>query len=153
MLFPVLETERLFLRQLTQNDAKDLFEYFSLDEVMEYYDLETFTQLKDAEKFITHFNTEFENKRGFRWALELKSEKKVIGSCGYHNWFREHFKAESGYELHPEFWGQSYMKEAMLSILTFGFETMHLHRVEPLLILPIFLPRSFCFQLGFRKKE
>lgn len=49
MLFPVLETERLFLRQLTQNDAEDLFEYFSLDEVMEYYDLETFTQLKDAE--------------------------------------------------------------------------------------------------------
>ncbi|MEY8758303.1 GNAT family N-acetyltransferase [Chryseobacterium tongliaoense] len=130
MLFPVLETERLSLRQLTQNDAEDLFEYFSLDEVMEYYDLETFTRLQDAENLINHFNTQFENKKGFRWAIELKSEKKVIGTCGYHNWFHEHFKAELGYELHPEFWRQSYMKEAMLPILTFGFETMHLHRIE-----------------------
>lgn len=130
MEFPVLETERLILRQLTPNDAPDLFEYFSQEEVMEYYDLEAFQTLDDAQRIIQHFNGEFERGKGFRWALELKSEKKVIGTCGYHNWHREHFRAEIGYELNPLFWRQSYMKEAILPILTFGFESMRLHRVD-----------------------
>ncbi|QIY91691.1 GNAT family N-acetyltransferase [Chryseobacterium gallinarum] len=130
MEFPVLETERLFLRQLTIHDTEDLFEYFSQDEVMEYYDLETFKTLEDAQRIIRHFNSEFGKGKGFRWALELKSEKKVIGTCGYHNWYREHSRAEIGYELNPLFWRQSYMKEAILPILTFGFESMGLHRVD-----------------------
>ncbi|AZA81457.1 GNAT family N-acetyltransferase [Chryseobacterium lactis] len=130
MEFPVLETERLILRQLTLSDSQDVFEYFSQDQVMKYYDLEAFKSLEDARNIIEHFNTEFENGKGFRWALELKSEKKVIGTCGYHNWYREHFRAEIGYELNPLFWKQSFMKEAILPILTFGFESMQLHRVD-----------------------
>ncbi|PWN64460.1 GNAT family N-acetyltransferase [Chryseobacterium oncorhynchi] len=130
MEFPVLETERLILRQLTLNDSEDLFEYFSQDEVMEYYDLDTFKTLEDAQHIIQHFNSEFKERKGFRWALELKSEKKVIGTCGYHNWYHEHFKAEIGYELNPLYWQQSFMKEAILPILTFGFESMRLHRVD-----------------------
>lgn len=90
MEFPVLETERLILRQLTLNDTEDLFEYFSQDQVMEYYDLAPFKTLEDSQKIIQHFNSEFEKGKGFRWALELKSEKKVIGTCGYHNWYRDH---------------------------------------------------------------
>lgn len=130
MIYPVLETERLLLRQLTPDDAEDLFAYFSLDEVMEFYDLETFKTLEDAQNIITYFNDEFEKGKGFRWALELKSEKKVIGTCGYHNWYPAHSRAEIGYELNPQFWRNSYMKEAILPILIFGFESMRLHRVD-----------------------
>ncbi len=68
MEFPVLETERLILRQLTLNDTPDLFEYFSLEEVMEYYDLEAFKSIEDAQRIIQHFNSEFEKGKGFRWA-------------------------------------------------------------------------------------
>lgn len=128
MTYPVLETERLLLRQLTILDTEDLFEYFSLDEVMQYYDLDTFKDKKEAENIIRHFNNEFESGKGFRWAIELKSEKKIIGTCGYHNWFHDHFKSEVGYELNPKYWRKAYMKEAILPIVTFGFETMELHR-------------------------
>ncbi|HCA08804.1 GNAT family protein [Chryseobacterium sp.] len=130
MIYPVLETERLLLRQLAPHDAEDLFEYFSLDEVMEYYDLAPFKTLEDAQNIITYFNNEFEKGKGFRWALELKSEKKVIGTCGYHNWYPEHFRAEIGYELNPKYWKKSYMKEAILPILIYGFESMRLHRID-----------------------
>lgn len=130
MEFPVLETERLILRQLTLDDTQDLFEYFSLEEVMEYYDLEAFKSIEDAQRIIQHFNSEFEKGKGFRWALQLKSNGKVIGTCGYHNWYREHSRAEIGYELNPLFWRQAYMKEAILPILTYGFESMRLHRVD-----------------------
>lgn len=152
MTYPILETERLLLRQLTLLDTKDLFEYFSLDEVMEYYDLETFKTLEDAENVIQLFNKEFEEGKGFRWAIELKSEKKVIGTCGYHNWHKEHFKAEIGYELNPKFWKKSYMKEAILPILIFGLETMKLHRVEAFIDPANISSEKLLLSLGFNEE-
>jgi ribosomal-protein-alanine N-acetyltransferase len=129
MEFPVLETERLILRQLTLNDTPDLFEYFSLEEVMEYYDLEHLNlwKMHNASFSISTVNLKKEKASAGPW---LKSNGKVIGTCGYHNWYREHFRAEIGYELNPLFWRQAYMKEAILPILTFGFESMRLHRVD-----------------------
>ncbi|ASW75286.1 acetyltransferase [Chryseobacterium piperi] len=152
MDFPILETERLILRQLTHNDAKDLFEYFSLDIVMEYYDLATFVKLEEAEEVIEHFNTEFKNKKGYRWAIELKEEKKVIGTCGYHNWFHEHFKAEIGYELNPKFWQKAYMTEAIKPILAFGFNEMNLHRVEAFIDPANISSEKLLLSTGFQKE-
>lgn len=36
----------------------------------------------------------------------MKSEDRIIGTCGFHNWSKEHYKAEIGYELAPEYWRQ-----------------------------------------------
>ncbi len=44
--FPILETERFELRQITQNDSLDVFQYFSLDEVTRFYDVESFRDIK-----------------------------------------------------------------------------------------------------------
>jgi ribosomal-protein-alanine N-acetyltransferase len=43
--FPELETKRLVLRELTQNDSSDIFQCFSLDEVTKFYDVESFTTI------------------------------------------------------------------------------------------------------------
>ncbi len=60
--FPILETERLVLRQLRPDDSRDLFQYFSLDEVTKYYDLNSFTDIKQAEELIYKWNQKFEKK-------------------------------------------------------------------------------------------
>ncbi|MCL1677041.1 GNAT family N-acetyltransferase [Elizabethkingia meningoseptica] len=130
MSFPVIETERLILRQLTQDDAADMFEYFSKDEVTIYYDLYTFKKIEEAEDLIRQFNNNFENKKGIRWAIQLKEGGKMIGTCGYHNWFPEHFKAEVGYELNPGYWRKHYMQEALEAILPYAFSEMQLHRID-----------------------
>ncbi|MGG0725801.1 GNAT family N-acetyltransferase [Bacillus mycoides] len=38
MSFPVLETERLILREITKKDSKAIFDYFSRDDVTRLYD-------------------------------------------------------------------------------------------------------------------
>ena len=119
---------------------------------MEYYDLETFTDLEEAEKLIEDFNTEFENKKGFRWAIELKAEKKVIGTCGYHNWFHEHFKSELGYELNPKFWRKAYMKEAVQAIIPFAFKTMNLHRIEAFIDPANISSEKLLSSIGFQEE-
>lgn len=129
-LFPQLETERFILRKLTPADAGDLFHYFSNDEVTRYYDLESFVELRQAEELIFAWNSRYLEKKGFRWAITVKPDNKVIGTCGYHNWSREHFKSEIGYELNPAYWGQGVMSEVLQEVLRFGFEDLGLNRIE-----------------------
>ncbi|MGN7763373.1 GNAT family N-acetyltransferase [Paenibacillus helianthi] len=128
--FPILETERLILRQLKQDDAREVFQYFSLDEVTKFYDLESFTTINQAEALIGRWNQKFEENQGFRWGITLKSDHRVIGTCGFHGWMKKHSKAEIGYELTPEYWRKGIMTEANQKIIEFGFNELRLNRIE-----------------------
>jgi ribosomal-protein-alanine N-acetyltransferase len=67
--FPTLITERLRLRQLRDEDANDLFHYFSKDEVTEYYDLESFTDVSQANELIHTWNGRYLEQQGIRWGI------------------------------------------------------------------------------------
>ena len=43
---------------------------------------------------------------------------------------KEHYRAEIGYALHPAFWKKGIMKEAILAVVDYGFNKMHLHSIE-----------------------
>jgi ribosomal-protein-alanine N-acetyltransferase len=131
--FPQLETERLILRKLKPEDSRDLFHYFSKDEVTKYYDLESFVEVRQAEELIDNWNNRFEELKGIRWAITIRSEERVIGTCGFHNWSKEHFKVEIGYELAPEYWRQGIMTEVLNEIIQYGFIDLGLNRIEALI--------------------
>lgn len=128
--FPILETERFVLRQLNQDDSREIFQYFSLDEVTKFYDLESFTNIEQAEELIDRWNQKFERNQGLRWGITLRSESRVIGTCGFHGWMKNHYKAEIGYELTPEYWRQGYMTEVIQKAIEFGFNNLGLNRIE-----------------------
>ncbi|WP_300669121.1 GNAT family protein [Soonwooa sp.] len=129
--FPILTTERLVLRELKVSDAEALFSYFSKDEVTIYYDLYTFTSVEEADDLIKTWQERWQKKDTIRWAICLKNNpEKLIGTCGFHNFSPPNFRAEIGYELHPDFWQKGLMTEAIACILNFGFETLQLHRIE-----------------------
>ncbi|AHV96971.1 GNAT family N-acetyltransferase [Paenibacillus sabinae] len=128
--FPILETERFVLRQLNQDDSREIFQYFSLDEVTKFYDLESFTNIEQAEELIDRWNQKFERNQGIRWGITLRSESRVIGTCGFHGWMKNHYKAEIGYELTPEYWRQGYMSEVIQKAIEFGFNNLGLNRIQ-----------------------
>lgn len=130
--FPQLETVRFTLRLLEVDDAKEVFHYFSQNKVTEYYDLDTFTNITEAEKLIENWKKRFLENEGIRWGIARKEDNKIIGSCGYHNWEKEHFKAEVGFEVTPEFWQRGVITEVLKPILQYGFEKMELYRIEAL---------------------
>lgn len=131
-VFPVLETERFMLRRITLEDAKELYDYFSKDEVTEYYDLDSFTDIQQAINLIERWDERFKGKKSIRWGIARREDNVLIGSCGYHNWAHKHYKAEIGYEISPLYWRQGVMTEVLKPIVAYGFEHMNLHRVEAL---------------------
>ncbi|MGN7412418.1 GNAT family N-acetyltransferase [Paenibacillus sp. SAF-068] len=128
--FPELETKRLLLREIKQSDSHDIFQIFSSDEVTKFYDVESFSNMKQAEELIQRWNERFEKGQVIRWGIALKSDNRIIGTCGFHGWMKQHHKAAMGYELAPEFWRQDYMTEVTQRIVEYGFKKLELNRIE-----------------------
>jgi ribosomal-protein-alanine N-acetyltransferase len=127
---PILETDSLILRKLTLDDAEDLFEYAAHPEVTRYLQWEPHESISDSITFIQTAIIRYERQLPAPWGIELKTDRKIIGSCDFISWFPDHFRAEIGYALARKYWGYSYMTEAVRKIIDFGFMTSMLNRIQ-----------------------
>lgn len=152
--FPVLETERLVLREITLDDAPFWLRNFSDPEVVELTAYEPPADLDAAKEEILRYGIRlFEQGAGFRWGIALRPSRELIGTLGYHEWVREGAsRARVGYDLLREYRRRGIMTEAMRAILAYGFETMGLNRVE-VLTDPSNMPSIRLLErLGFRRE-
>ncbi|WP_433743977.1 GNAT family N-acetyltransferase [Falsibacillus pallidus] len=128
--FIELETPRLKLRKINREDADSLFEIFSINEATKFYDVDSFERVEEAEQLVEKLHLNFELRKQIRWAITLKEKDELIGTIGYHEMEPEHFKAEIGYDLHPDHWGKGLMTEAINKVVQFGFDKMGFNRIE-----------------------
>jgi len=128
--FTPIETERLLLRQLTPEDAGDIFTLRSNKGVMAFIQRPIAQSIEDAEALIQRIATGFENNDGITWAMTPKGENRVIGTMALWRIIKEHYRAEIGYMLHPDYHGKGFMQEAIIAALNYGFNVMKLHSVE-----------------------
>jgi RimJ/RimL family protein N-acetyltransferase len=128
--FPVLETERLILREITPADAEDLFRIYADPQVMRYWGSPPLRSIDEARAKIQLISDAFREREGIRWAITRKGCDRLIGSGGHWRLVKQHMRSEIGYELAPEHWGRGIVPEAFEAILRFGFERMGLHSVE-----------------------
>ena len=128
--FPVLSTELLALRQISTIDESEIFTLRSNERVMTFIDRPRAESTDDAKQFIQKINDALANNDGITWAITLKNDLKLIGTIGYWRILKEHYRAEIGYLLHPDYQRKGIMQEALTAVLDYGFKTMKLHSVE-----------------------
>jgi ribosomal-protein-alanine N-acetyltransferase len=91
------------------------------------------------------------------WAITQKGSKQMIGGAGYWRLMKEHYRAEIGYQLAPEYWRKGYSFEALKTIIQFGFKKMGLHSIEanvnPKNIASVKLLEKLCFMQEAYLKE
>lgn len=131
--FPTLETERLVLRNLNQEDKNDLYEIRSNPTTMQYIPRPVAKTVDDVIlliDMIIDFTTK--NER-INWAITEKGNNKLIGFIGYPNIKHESFRAEIGYMLHPKFVGKGIAHEALKAVIDYGFNVINLHSIEAII--------------------
>jgi [ribosomal protein S5]-alanine N-acetyltransferase len=128
--FPLLETPRITLRQLTYDDLDVTFRILADPEVVRYMGRAPYGSMEEARDRINKVVTGVEAGSTIRWGFVLRESGELIGSGGFHRWNAEHRWAEIGYELAPAHWGKGLVPEALTSMIRFGFDRMELHRVE-----------------------
>ena len=117
----ILETERLFLRELTADDFDALYEVLADSDIMQHYPY-TF----DESRVRNWINKSIERYEIFGfglWAVCLKETGEMIGDCGLtmQN-INGMIKPEIGYHINKRYQRRGYAKEAARACRDWAFE-------------------------------
>lgn len=151
-VFPEIETARLRLRNIEQNDAQSIFHYFSQQEVTKFYGMDSFKTIEEAENLIHSFQLGFQSKKMIRWGIALKETDELIGTCGFHSISVKYKRAEVGYEVSDKQWGKGFAQEALKAIFTFGFQDMEFIRIGAVVMIENVPSRKVLEKLGFKEE-
>ena len=126
----VLHTERLLLRPITMKDARDIFAYASDPEVTKYVRFVTHKSIKDTHAFIRRVQSSYRKGITPVWGIQLKETGRMIGATGFLQWPNPDQRAELGYVINRNFWGNGYVTEAAKAVCDFAFKKMNVNRIE-----------------------
>src|SRR3954470_24113192 len=152
MTFPILETKRLKLIELTQQHMNAVYEILSLDEVTRFYGTSPFTLPAEATRLIDIYYKNYVDKRGIRWGIKLKENQKIIGTVGLNGLHLKNKRAEIGYELHPDYWRMGYGSEAIKEVIRFSFNQLDLFRIGAIVYPENVSSLNLLIKLGFSKE-
>ena len=127
---PTIQAKRISLRWLTENDVKALYDIFSNDEVAKYWSRLPFTQLKEASELLESIHNHFRQQDLYQWGIAKNSDQQIIGTCTLSHVDANNRRAELGYALNRNYWGNGYMGEALVALIDYAFVNLNLHRLE-----------------------
>lgn len=117
---------------------------------MRWYGVEPLTAPAQASQLAELFAGWFAAGTGFRWGLERLQDRRLIGTCGLFRWSKSWCNCVIGYEIAQDCQGQGYMREALTTVLDFGFKEMHLHRIQAEMHRDNLASIGLATRLGFR---
>lgn len=149
--FLPLETQRLILRKMIQEDAKSLFQILGDEDVMRYHSTSPLVHIQEAQQIIERANNMLERQQGMRLGITFKGSDVVVGTCGY-LWDRDNFLASLGGELAKAYWNKGIMTEALETVIRFCFEQFNFHRIEAQIIVNNGASIRMVQKLGFQEE-
>ncbi len=127
---PTLTTKRLTLRKLLPSDYRDMYEYASREDVTEYLLWYPHASENQTYTYLNNIQQSYKNGDYCDWAVTVTETGKMIGTCGFTAINVENRRAEVGYVLNPEYWGNGYATEAVSAAIEFAFKELSMNRVE-----------------------
>lgn len=147
---PVLETERLLLRPMRVSDTNDMFDYARREDVTRYLLWNPHKEPAYTRSYLEYLAGRYRIGMHYEWAMVLKAENRMIGTCGFVSVDCSNNAAEIGYVLNPRYRGKGLVPEAVERVLCFGFETLQLHRIEARYMIENAASRRVMEKVGMR---
>jgi ribosomal-protein-alanine N-acetyltransferase len=127
---PTITADRVALRWLTEGDVPALFAIFSAPDVMRYWSSPPLEHIDEARELLAHIQDGFRRRALFQWGVARRADNRVIGTCTLFHPDLDNRRAELGYALAREHWGNGFMQEALRALLNYAFADLNLHRLE-----------------------
>lgn len=128
-----IKTKRLILREWAQKDKKDLIEGINNLDVTKWLLVVPYPyKNKDANWWIKHCKENIKKKprESYDLALELRENKKVIGTFSLGKVDKIQRTATLGYWLNKKYHRQGYGTEALGELIKFAFNKLKLRRLN-----------------------
>ena len=127
-----LETERLLLRKVTINDAEKAFEeWCSKSEVEKYVTWSKHKNVEVTKNLFRIWEEDYKDLSTFRWIVELKDTKEVIGTIDVASKkYLPYGACEIGYCYGSKYWRHGYASEALRRVIEFFLNETNIELVE-----------------------
>ncbi len=148
----ILETERLYLREMNQSDFEDLAEILQNPRVMYAYEHD-FSD-NDVQEWLDRQITRYK-KYGFGlWAVILKNTDEMIGQAGLTMQFYKGTEVlENGYLLKERFWHHGYASEAANGCKKYAFEQLNRDKVYSIIKSDNYASMKVAKSMGMKKED
>lgn len=152
---PILETERLVLRPVTEGDADAVFAACSHPAVTRYTLFDTHRTRDDSLSFVRDYTVgSYAEMMPDPFAVTLRRdpEPRMVGAVGCHWASRPHLTMELGYWLAEHLWGKGLAAEAAAAVVRFAFGQYPVERIQARVIAGNNASARVLEKLGFRRE-
>ena len=148
----MIETERLYLREMTDEDFEALRQVLGDPEIMCHY---PYSFDEERIRNWIHRNRERYRVFGFGlWAVELKETNRFIGDCGITMQNIDgKMLPEIGYHIHKSHWRQGYAKEAASAVRDWLFRNTDFESVYSYMTHTNLASYSTAASIGMKKSK
>ena len=148
----ILETERLYLREMNQSDFEYLAEILQNPRVMYAYEHD-FSD-NDVQEWLDRQITRYK-KYGFGlWAVILKNTDEMIGQAGLTMQpYKDTEVLEIGYLLKERFWHYGYASEAANGCKKYAFEQLNRDKVYSIIKSDNYASMKVAKSMGMKKED
>lgn len=116
----ILETERLTLSPITAEDRAFLYPIMADPEVMAHWDNDAIDDPDLIDAILAGQITDMEAGAAWYWAMRRTDGGGFVGSCDLSDIDWRHKRAEIGFIMGKDAWGQGYALEAMRAVMAFA---------------------------------
>lgn len=127
-----INANNVFLRKISKDDAKFLFNSLKQREITNYMSLGPLKSLDSAKRLIANYLKYWSKFSQYNYIIEIKEENRInkVGSISLWNISWLHMRAEIGIWLLPEYWKQGIGEKAINLIKIIAFNHLKLNRLE-----------------------
>jgi len=148
---PVLETPRLRVRPVRDEDLADLLAVNGDAEVTRYLPYAPWAGPADAEAWLARMRALEAQGGAVQLVAEQRESARVIATCLLFRHDAALAQVELGYALGRPWWGGGWMREALEPLLDWAMGEARLARVAAHVSTPNLASRKLLARLGFRE--
>lgn len=123
-----LSSNRLILRRIKEEDAKEIFEGFVNQKEFLYYANKKKRTLEEEKESLKGIDEKYKKNNYYNWIITLKDNGKIIGSINVMSNDLEEY-VEFNYAIDNRYVNKGYMSEALNRIIVFFFEEVGVKKI------------------------
>lgn len=127
----LLETPRLFLRELARSDGPAIFAFANDDAINRHLGFGSIRSEAGTNEYIANAiaSSNAKPRLNYKLAMSTKPSGELSGSCWLDMEDPESQNASIGYFVDKRQWGMGYATEMVKALVEFGFKDLKLHRI------------------------
>lgn len=126
-----IETDRMILRRFSCSDNEAMRKNWISDEkIQSMYAEPVYTTKDEVKELLDKYISSYEKEDYYRWAIIDKESRECIGQIAYFLVDSKNHFAEIEYCIGSAFQHRGLATEATKAVIAYGFDRIHLHKVQ-----------------------